>query len=79
MSYMFANATSFDQDFSTSDVSNLNTMIGMFHGAMSFNKNLCRWQDLLYPNVTRSAMFLGTTCHSAANEDFCCKCVVVSV
>ena len=40
---MFKNATSFNGDLSSWDVSNVNYMASMFYGATSFNSDLSSW------------------------------------
>ena len=43
MNNMFFNATNFNQDISSWDVSNVNTMSHMFVNASSFNQNIGSW------------------------------------
>ena len=43
MRYMFRDATSFNGDLSSWDVSSVTNMIGVFEGATSFNADLSRW------------------------------------
>jgi surface protein len=58
-SYMFSNATAFNQDISAWDVSNVGNMYGMFQNATSFNQDISSW------NVSSAthmyAMFSGAT------------------
>jgi len=57
MSYMFTDASSFNQDISGWNVSNVRTMLLMFAGATSFNKNLTAWDVSMVENT--SNMFDG--------------------
>ena len=42
-SYLFANATFFNEELNKWDVSNIETMEGMFEGAVSFNGDITSW------------------------------------
>ena len=48
---MFWGATSFNQDISGWDVSNVTDMIGMFNGATSFNQDLSGWCVINIPTA----------------------------
>ena len=66
MSYMFYNASSFDQDISDWTVSNVSNMDSMFYGASLFNQDLSGWN---VSNVTdMSYIFFGA---SSFNQDLC--------
>ncbi|WP_338987386.1 BspA family leucine-rich repeat surface protein [Spiroplasma endosymbiont of Dasysyrphus albostriatus] len=57
LSYMFIHTTSFNQDLSKWDVSNVTNMSWMFSAANAFNQNLSSWDT---SNVTNmSYMFAG--------------------
>ena len=43
MSYLFNGNTSFNQDISNWDVSNVTNMSVMFNGATSFNQDISSW------------------------------------
>lgn len=59
MSFMFENATIFNEDISDWDVSNVKNMSGMFFGATSFNQPIGNWN---VSNVTdMSKMFENAT------------------
>ena len=59
MSFMFQNATSFNSDISSWDVSNVTNMRSMFNGATSFNQDISSWD---VSNVTSmSFMFSDAT------------------
>jgi surface protein len=59
MSFMFTDASSFNQDISGWNVSNVQTMLLMFAGATSFNKNLTAWDVSRVDNT--SNMFASAT------------------
>ncbi|MDB9989698.1 BspA family leucine-rich repeat surface protein [Flavobacteriaceae bacterium] len=43
MSLIFKFYSNFNEDISSWDVSNVNNMNGMFHGASSFNQDISSW------------------------------------
>lgn len=59
MSFMFTDASSFNQDISGWNVSNVQTMLVMFAGATSFNKNITAWDVSSVVNM--SNMFASAT------------------
>jgi surface protein len=59
MSFMFTDASSFNQDISGWNVSNVQTMLLMFAGATLFNKNLTAWNVSSVMNM--SNMFASAT------------------
>ena len=52
MSYMFSGASSFNQDVSEWDVSNVNDMSYMFCGASSFDQDVSEWDVSKITNVS---------------------------
>ncbi|HHB93225.1 MAG TPA: BspA family leucine-rich repeat surface protein [Thioploca sp.] len=66
MEITFSDASSFNQDLSSWDVSKVTNMFMMFNNASSFNQNLSNWN---VSNVTNMGnMFDGVTL-STANYD----------
>ena len=59
ISYMFAGATSFNQDLSGWDVSHITDMSNMFQGATSFNQDISGWDVSSVTDM--SGMFQGAT------------------
>jgi len=64
LSYMFYNATSFNQDLSTWDVSKVYNMSSMFDGARAFNQPLSTWNVSQVTNMWD--MFAGATSFNQA-------------
>ena len=64
MSYMFQNATSFNSDISSWDVSNVTNMYGMFSSAKAFNSDISSWDTRKVTSM--SYMFVGA---SSFNQD----------
>ena len=62
MTYMFEEATTFNQDISTWNVTSVTNLEGMFLGAASFDQNLCAWGSRLPPDAVVTEMFVGTAC-----------------
>mmetsp|Transcript_4270 Transcript_4270/g.9600 ORF Transcript_4270/g.9600 Transcript_4270/m.9600 type:complete len:193 (+) Transcript_4270:814-1392(+) len=79
---MFLNATSFNQPLDEWKLSSLQMMILMFHGASSFDQNLCSWTDYLPRNFSceigpDSGAFAGTSCpvpSKCSFDDLCHHC-----
>ena len=59
MSYMFSNATSFNQDIGRWNVSNVENMESMFNNATSFNQDIGRWNVSNVENM--ESMFNNAT------------------
>ena len=57
---MFKNATSFNQDISSWDVTNATDMFAMFWGASAFNQDLSSWGNKI-GNANISSMFQDAT------------------
>jgi len=66
MSWMFASATSFNQDIGGWNVANVENMSTMFNGATSFNQNIGSW-NMANAN-SLGYMFLGAT---SFNQNLC--------
>jgi surface protein len=64
LSWMFANASSYNDDISGWDTGNIERFRGMFSGASSFNQNIGRWNT--ENAIFMDAMFSGA---SAFNQD----------
>ena len=66
----FLNASAFNQDISSWDVSGSSVFSSMFQDASSFNQDLCDWNDHLLSETEEgyeiSAMFAGSACYGGA-------------
>ncbi len=68
MSFMFKDATNFDEDIENWDVSGVRDMIAIFEGAISFNENLNDWDVSSVTEMNR--MFNGATSFSRALDEW---------
>jgi len=81
MTEMLADATSFNQDISSWNISRVSEIYGMFDGALAFNQNLCPWASILPDDAYFLWMFEDTACPSGefpngthASVYFCYPC-----
>jgi surface protein len=80
MSSMFSGSVQFNQDISGWDVSKVTNMTTVFQVALSFDQDLCLWNELVLPGANRiaTAMFAASGCANdsdPSDASWCRNCI----